>query len=63
MSKTLLKITEFTEQYNVSRSTTYRLFVSGQLTQIKIGRSTRISVKEAEEWLKNIIDNENDKGA
>ena len=51
----LLKISDFVAQYGVSRSTVYRLFDSGSLTQVKIGRATRINSDEAENWLARLM--------
>lgn len=47
----LLTVAEFKENYRVSHSTFYRQVAEGRLRIIKIGRSTRVSVTEAERWL------------
>lgn len=49
--KKLLTITEFIDRYGVSRSTVYRLFDTGTIKPIKIGRSTRIKIEDAESWV------------
>lgn len=53
----LLKISDFTTRYRVSRSTVYRLFEQGSLNPVKIGRATRIDSDEAESWLSRLMDN------
>jgi excisionase family DNA binding protein len=46
----LLTIDEFVRRYSVSRATVYRMAASGALPMIKLGRSTRIRRRDAEEW-------------
>ena len=45
-----LYISEFCERYRCSRSTFYRLSKSGAITIIKRGRSSLISMEQAEVW-------------
>lgn len=45
-----LTLAQFGERYQLSRSTIYRLANSGAVTIIKFGRSSRISLEEAEAW-------------
>ena len=45
-----ITLTQFTQRYQVSRSTAYRLAHAGAITIIKFGRSSRISFEEAENW-------------
>lgn len=41
---------QFCQRYQVSRSTIYRLAHGGAFTIVKFGRSSRISLDEAEAW-------------
>ena len=45
-----LTINQFSQRYQVSRSTIYRLAHSGAFTIVKFGRSSRISLDDAETW-------------
>lgn len=45
-----LKINDFQNRYNVSRSTVYRLHDRGEIDFVKIGRSVRIPRTSAERW-------------
>lgn len=45
-----LTLSQFSQRYQVSRSTIYRLAQSGAFTIIKFGRSSRIAFEEAENW-------------
>lgn len=45
-----LTVAQFSQRYQVSRSTIYRLAQSGAVTIIKFGRSSRIAFEEAEAW-------------
>jgi excisionase family DNA binding protein len=52
MHKKLLKIQpEATERYGISRSAIYNLIKDGTLKPVKIGRSVRLSVDQADEAL------------
>lgn len=45
-----LTLGQFCQRYQVSRSTVYRLAHGGAFTIVKFGRSSRISLDEAEVW-------------
>lgn len=45
-----LTLKQFSQRYQVSRSTIYRLAHSGAFTIVKFGRSSRIAFDEAEAW-------------
>jgi excisionase family DNA binding protein len=61
--KRLLTITEFIDRYGVSRSTVYRLFETGIIKPIKIGRATRIKIEDAEAWLDGLTAQSNMRAA
>lgn len=48
--KMLLTIAEFGAAYGVGRSRAYEMLAAGELTAVKIGRSTRIPADAAETW-------------
>lgn len=48
--KKMLSIAEFGATYGVSRSRAYELLAGGELSAVKVGRSTRIPVEAAEAW-------------
>lgn len=52
--RSLISISEFQDQYGVSRSTIYRLAQKGHLTMVKVGHATRIPVADAERWFRNL---------
>lgn len=52
--KSLISISEFKEQYGVSRSTVYRLAQKGHIPLVKIGNATRIPVEDADRWYRNL---------
>jgi excisionase family DNA binding protein len=54
-SPELLTIGQFCERYYVSRSTVYRLFASGDLRRVVIGRAVRIKRIDAEEWFDTLM--------
>lgn len=41
---------QFSQRYQISRSTIYRLAHDGTLTIRKFGRSSRIAIDEADAW-------------
>ena len=45
-----LTLNQFSQRYQVSRSTIYRLAHGGAFAIIKFGRSSRIALDEAETW-------------
>lgn len=49
-AKKFYTVSEFLENYPMGRSTLYRLVGTGDLRLVKFGRSSRISVAEAEAW-------------
>ncbi|WP_448578419.1 helix-turn-helix domain-containing protein [Thermaurantiacus sp.] len=49
-----LTIREFSETYNVSVATIYRLRERGELAVVKIGRASRIRRTDAERWAKSL---------
>lgn len=54
MMRSLMSISEFEDQYGVSRSTIYRLAQKGQIPLVKIGHATRIPVEDADRWYRNL---------
>ena len=50
----LMMIKDFCREYNVSRSTAYRLRDSGDIPHIKIGRATRIRRDDAQRWYESL---------
>jgi excisionase family DNA binding protein len=57
-----LTIRQFAEQYQVSRSTIYRLLATGRVVSVKIGRSVRITVESAVAWERGLLPPANDNG-
>jgi excisionase family DNA binding protein len=51
---TLLSIPQFCQQYQISRSTAYRILSTGELRAVKVGRLTRISDQDAERWASSL---------
>jgi excisionase family DNA binding protein len=45
-----LTIKEFGRKFGISTSRVYRMLKTGELTAVKIGKSTRIPRTVAEEW-------------
>jgi excisionase family DNA binding protein len=56
----LLTIAEFQRDYNVSRSTVYRLRERGEIRFVKIGRSVRIPREVAANWFAKLTGEAND---
>lgn len=54
MTKELLTVDEFTEQYSISRTALYREVNAGRLTLTKQGRNSRIKRKDAEAWANDL---------
>lgn len=52
----LLTIQNFCEEYNVSRSTVYRLRDSGEVPHVHIGRTVRIRREDAVRWYQSLFD-------
>lgn len=52
--RSLMSISEFQDQYGVSRSTIYRLAQKGHLSMVKVGQATRIPVQDADRWFRNL---------
>ena len=50
MKQEFMKVPEFLETYNISRTAFYRLAKANEIRLIKIGASTRISVADAQAW-------------
>jgi excisionase family DNA binding protein len=46
----LITVQQFSERFGVPRSSFYRLVKAGQLSIIKVGRSSRVAVADAERW-------------
>ncbi|MBX7542008.1 helix-turn-helix domain-containing protein [Qipengyuania sphaerica] len=51
----LMTIKNFCDEYNVSRSTAYRLRDSGDVPHVHIGRAARIRRVDAERWYDSLI--------
>lgn len=57
----LITIPYFCDEYEVSRSTCYRLRDSGAVPHVKIGRAVRIRAEDAQRWYDSLRDDaEND---
>lgn len=56
----LMTIMEFADEYNISRSTIYRLRDSGDVPHVKIGRATRIRREDVERWYNGLTKQAND---
>lgn len=52
----LMTIPQFCGEYEVSRSTAYRLRDSGAVPHVKIGRAVRIRREDAERWYESLMD-------
>ena len=50
----LLTIADFVTRFRVSRTATYRLLASRELTAKKVGRRTMIARADAERWLTSL---------
>lgn len=50
----LLTIRDFQRNYNVSRSTVYRLQERGEIEFVHIGRSVRIPRESADKWFASL---------
>lgn len=53
MSK-LLTVAEFKDRYKISHSAFYREVKANRLRIRKIGRSTRVAVRDAEAWAESL---------
>jgi excisionase family DNA binding protein len=49
-----LTIRDFCERFKVSPATAYRLAGRGELRLLKVGRHTRISVRDARAWAESL---------
>lgn len=56
----LMTIRQFAEEYNISRSTIYRLRDSGDVPHVHIGRATRIRRTDAKRWYDGLGKEAND---
>jgi excisionase family DNA binding protein len=57
----LFTLRGFCREYEVSRSTAYRLRDQGAVPHVKIGRATRIRREDAQRWYESLInDADND---
>jgi predicted DNA-binding transcriptional regulator AlpA len=54
MNQELLTVAQFKERYQLSHAAFYRQVKSGCLPIIKIGRSTRIRLDDAQTWLSHV---------
>jgi excisionase family DNA binding protein len=54
MQSHLLSLPNFCGEYQISRSSAYRLLQDRTLTAVKIGRLTRIRRSDAEAWLADL---------
>lgn len=52
----LMTINGFGHEYNVSRSTIYRLQERGAIKFVHIGRAVRIRREDAERWYQSLLD-------
>ena len=52
----LITIKQFAEEYNISRSTIYRLRDSGDVPHVHIGRATRIRREDVHSWYDSLQD-------
>lgn len=52
----LLTLKHFCEEYNISRSTAYRLRDSGAVPHVRIGRAVRIRGVDAERWYQSLFE-------
>ena len=50
----LLTIKNFCDEYNISRSTAYRLRDSGAVPHVRIGRAVRIRSVDAQRWFQSL---------
>lgn len=48
--KPLLKIPEFLELYNISRTAFYREVTAGRILLTKIGNASRVAATDAQAW-------------
>jgi len=51
ISKKTLSVNEFCKAFGFGRTTCYKLFSSGVVRPIKVGRRTFVSVNESEDFL------------
>lgn len=52
--RALLTVKDFCDEYNISRSTAYRLRDSGAVPHVRIGRAVRIRCVDAERWYQSL---------
>ena len=45
-----ISISQFCERFQCSRSHFYRLVKRGEITIVKLGRASRVSIEQAENW-------------
>jgi len=53
-----MTINGFGHEYNVSRSTIYRLQERGAIKFVHIGRAVRIRREDAERWYQSLLDDQ-----
>ncbi len=51
----LITIDQFKNEYNISRSTVYRLRDRGEIRFVHIGRSVRIRREDVESWYQSLL--------
>jgi excisionase family DNA binding protein len=49
-----ITLAEFSERYQLSRASIYRLAKSGSITIRKFGRASRISANDADQWAQSL---------
>ncbi|KPP89489.1 MAG: DNA binding domain, excisionase family [Erythrobacteraceae bacterium HL-111] len=52
----LITVRDFCREYNISRSTAYRLRDRGDVPHVKIGRAVRIRREDAERWYESLAE-------
>ncbi len=55
MKPVTITINAFCQIFGISRTTTYKLINQGRIETIKVGRSTRITVRSAEAWFEQAV--------
>ena len=50
----LMTVAEFEQRYRISHSSFYREVAAGRIAVRKLGRASRISVADAENWLASL---------
>ena len=51
MNKTLMTLPDFSEQFSISRTVTYKEVKEGRLRLTKVGRRSYIAANDAQAWL------------